>query len=102
MDEEIKNLKKEKGSLDQSIALNRITMTLLEDRAKDCKRLWIALVISILINLAIVGIFLWRESQWDYTEDITTTTTVEQDAGEGEGNNIYQSGEQATYNEGGE
>lgn len=101
MDEEIKNLKKEKGSLDQSIALNRITMTLLEDRAKDCKRLWIALVISILINLAIVGIFLWRESQWDYTENVTTTT-VEQDAGEGEGNNIYQSGEQATYNEGGE
>lgn len=31
----------------------------------------------------------------------TTTTTVNQDTGEGEGNNVYQAGEFATYDEGG-
>lgn len=31
----------------------------------------------------------------------TMTTTVTQDTGEGEGNNVYQAGEYATYEEGG-
>ena len=89
-------LKSEEGALDQSIALNKITMKLLHDRAADCKRLWIALVISILVNLALVASFLWYESKWNYT---TETTTVTQDTGEGTGNNIYQAGENATYHQ---
>ena len=78
---DLKNLKKEDGALDQSIALNKITMKLLHDRAADCKRLWIALVISILVNLALVGAFLWYESQWEYTttETDSEVTTVTQD-----------------------
>lgn len=31
-----------------------------------------------------------------------TTTTITQDTGEGNGNNVYQSGEKATYNESGD
>lgn len=56
---DLDNLKSEEDALDQSIALNKITMRLLHDRAADCKRLLIALVISILVNLAIVASFLW-------------------------------------------
>lgn len=96
-EKDLKKLKEEQGALDQSIALNKITMKLLHDRAADCKRLWIALVISILVNLSIVGSFLWYESQWDYTTTTTKTTTVTQDTSEGTGNNVYQSGENATY-----
>lgn len=57
--QDLDTLKSEEDALDQSIALNKITMKLLHDRAADCKRLWIALVISILVNLAIVASFLW-------------------------------------------
>ena len=85
-------------SLDQSMALNKITLNLLKDRSMDCKRLWVALMVSILVNLAIVGSFLWYESQWEYTTT-DTETTITQDTGEGNGNNVYQSGENATYHE---
>lgn len=98
MDPNIKDLK-ETQSLDQSIALNRITLQLLKDRADDCRRLWIALIISILMNLVIVSGVLWYESQWDRTE---TVTTITQDTEDGGGNNVYQAGEKATYNEGGD
>lgn len=97
-EKDLKQLREEDGALDQSIALNKITMKLLHDRAADCKRLWIALVISILVNLALVGGFLWYESQWEYTT--TETTTITQDTGEGTGNNVYQAGENATYHQG--
>lgn len=83
-EKDLRELKGEQGALNQSIALNKITMKLLHDRAADCKRLWIALVISILVNLFIVGSFLWYESQWDYTTNTTETTTVTQDTGGGD------------------
>lgn len=79
---DLKKLREEQGSLDQSIALNKITMKLLHDRAADCKRLWTALVISILVNLSIVGSFLWYESQWDRTTTTTETTMITQDIGD--------------------
>lgn len=82
-------IKNEEDALDQSVALNKIVMQLLKTRAQECKRLWVALVISILVNLAIVGGFLWYESQWEYT---TTTTEVEQDSGE-DGLNMLQVGD---------
>ena len=88
--EDLKKLREEQGALDQSIALNKITMKLLHDRAADCKRLWIALVSSILVNLSIVGSFLWYESQWDRTTTTTETTMITQNTGEGTGNNVYQ------------
>lgn len=83
-------IREEEDALDQSVALNKIVMQLLKTRAQECKRLWIALIISILMNLLIVGGFLWYESQWEYTT--TTTTEVEQDSGE-DGLNMLQVGD---------
>lgn len=62
------------------------------------------------ITLSLVGLlfgviiaFLVWSSQYEYeaTETKTITTTVEQHTEDGEGNNVYQSGESATYNEAG-
>ncbi len=83
-------IKEEEDALDQSVALNKIVMQLLKTKAQENKRLWVALVISILVNLFIVGAFLWYESQWEYTT--TTTTEVMQDS-EDNGNNMLQVGD---------
>lgn len=91
---ELENMRKEEGALDQSIALNRIVMTLLENNRRSNKFLSIILVISILVNLLVVGIFVMYESQFTTT---TTEVIVEQDTGEGYGNNVYQAGEHANY-----
>lgn len=82
-------LKEEENALDQSVALNRIVMQLLKTKAQETKRLWVALVISILMNLFIVGGFLWYESQWEYT---TTTTEITQET-EDNGSNLLQVGD---------
>lgn len=92
--DELDKLGKESGALDQSIALNRIVMTLLENNRRSNKFLSIVLVISILVNLAIVGLFIAYESQFTTT---TTEVVIEQDTGEGYGNNVYQAGEYANY-----
>ena len=83
-------IKEEENALDQSVALNKIVMQLLKTKAQENKRLWIALVVSILINLCIVGGFLWYESQWEYTT--TTTTEVNQES-EDTGSNLLQFGD---------
>lgn len=85
-------LKTEENALDQSIALNKIVMTMLESKRREDFWLRIILIISILVNVIITGIFTWYEGQWE-----TTTTTITQDTGEGSGNNVYQSGENANY-----
>lgn len=82
---------KEKEALDQSVALNRIVLNMLESKRKEDFWLRIVLIISILANIAISCIFICYESQ--FTTEKTITTTVTQDTGEGEGNNVYQSGE---------
>lgn len=99
----LKQLKDGDDALDQSLALNKIVMQLLKDRASDCKRLWIALVISILVNLALVGGFLWYESQWEYQTTETTTITQEAD-GDSNINNVQgdQYNDQAVHNSGGD
>ena len=83
-------IKEEENALDQSVALNKIVMQLLKTKAQENKRLWIALVISILVNLCIVGGFLWYESQWEYAT--TTTTEVTQES-EDTGSNLLQVGD---------
>ena len=97
---DVESIKGEEEALDQSMAVNRIAMQLLKNRAQDCKRLWIALIVSILVNLCSIGGFLWYESQWEY-ETVTETTAytdVDQEANEPGSNNIYQSGANAVYN----
>lgn len=93
------DLLKSEDALDQSIALNRIVMTLLEQNKRRDRIISILLAISIVINALIVGGFLWYESQFEVFET-TTTTTITQDSGKGNGNNIYQSGDSAQYVQG--
>lgn len=92
------NEMKEKEELDQSVALNRIVLNMLESKRKEDFWLRIVLIISILTNIVISCIFIGCESQ--FTTEKTITTTVTQDTGEGEGNNVYQSGEHANYVQG--
>ena len=93
------NEMKEKEALDQSVALNRIVLNMLESKRKEDFWLRVILIISILSNILISCIFVGYESQFT-TEKTVTTTTVTQDTGEGEGNNVYQSGEHANYVQG--
>lgn len=93
------NEMKEKEALDQSVALNRIVLNMLESKRKEDFWLRIILIISILSNILISCIFVGYESQFT-TEKTVTTTTVTQDTGEGEGNNVYQSGKHANYVQG--
>jgi hypothetical protein len=95
--EELDALCKEEDALDQSVALNRIVMTMLESKRREDFWLKIILIISLLVNIVIAGIFTCYENQWQYT---TTTTTVTQDTGEGSGNNVYQAGKNADYIQG--
>lgn len=88
-------------TLEESLALTKIVVDLLNQKKKEHFRLWIVILALVFVNLLEVGIFIWYESQMEYVET-TTTTTVEQDTGEGEGNNVYQAGEHATYNEEGD
>lgn len=96
---DLDNLAQEKDALDQSVALNRITMTLLKNRKEETSWLYLIVVLSILSNIVMACLFIHYVSHVKTTT--TTTTTVEQDTGEGNGNNIYQSGEHAQYSEGG-
>lgn len=92
--QQLDTLRKEKDALDQSVALNRIVMTMLESKRREDFWLRIILIISLLANIAIAGIFTWYESGWTTT---TTTTTVTQDTGEGSGN-IQGNSEEVTPN----
>lgn len=87
--------------IDDYKAFNQITLDLLEQKKKEHFRLWIIILALVVVNLIEFGIFIWYESHTEVVET-TTTTTIEQDTGSGEGNNIYQSGEKATYNEKGD
>jgi len=89
-------MKTEDDALDQSIALNRIVMTMLESKRREDLWLRIILIISILVNLIICIVFV----QYEKHMAVETTMTVEQDTGEGNGNNVFQSGESAKYIQG--
>lgn len=97
--DELESLRESEDALDQSIALNRIVMTMLESKRREDAWLRVLLIISLLVNVVISCIFIAYESQF-----ITTTTTeeitIEQDTGEGSGNNVYQGGEYAQYIQG--
>lgn len=95
------NEMKEKEALDQSVALNRIVLNMLDSKRKEDFWLRVVLIISILANIVISCIFIGYESQFATEKTVTeTTTTVSQDTGEGAGNNVYQSGEYADYVQG--
>ena len=96
-DQELNCLKNEEDALDQSVALNRIVISMLESKHREDFWLRIILIISLLVNVLIAVIFVSYEKDWTTT---TTTTTVTQDTGDGAGNNVYQSGQNANYVQG--
>lgn len=80
-------------------AINSVAVELLSQQRQHNKHLFIALIISIIINIAIVISFLVYESQWEYAvESSTTETTVTQEQYENGWNNVFQTCEHATYN----
>lgn len=123
--DDIDAVRKEEDALDQSVALNKIVIDLLEERKKESKRLTqilVAICIIFIIVFTISNRVNYLEKQdilkqledtridfMEYldsieyvtTETTTTETTVTQDTGEGSGNNVYQAGTDAVYNESG-
>ena len=100
MNNDLDVLRTEEDALDQSVALNRIVLAMLENDKKKSFWIRIILIISILANIVIACIFIGYENQFTTVETTTSTvTTVEQDTGEGSGNNIYQAGSDAVYNQ---
>lgn len=97
INDQLRDLKKNPDALEQSLGLNRILFALIDSLKKTQRWLCILLIVSILSNILICTVFVWYKSQFTTT---TTTTTVEQDT-EGPGNNVYQSGENAQYVQGG-
>lgn len=96
----IEEMENEEEALNQSLALNKVIINLLKQQRKTNKRMFIALIVSILVNLAIVGGFLWYESQWEYTE--TKEITQEVSGNDSDINNVSgnQYKDSAIHNEG--
>ena len=82
------------------------------------RRLWIAIIVLAASMVVMAGCMVWavtnaqrlaNDAMWNALNTVaemevvseTTTTTVNQDTGEGGGNAVYQAGEYATYDEGG-
>jgi hypothetical protein len=96
----IEEMENEEEALNQSLALNKVIINLLKQQRETNKRMFIALIVSILVNLAIVGGFLWYESQWEYTE--TKEITQEVSGNDSDINNVSgnQYKDSAIHNEG--
>lgn len=101
-------IKPEGDALDQSMALNKITMKLLEKKHKEDMLTKAILLVSILVNLAIVGVFIAYENQFvtipATTETVTTTTSTTTQDVDGENaqiNNVQgnQYKDNSTHNE---
>lgn len=83
-EQEIKN---EKDALEQYSALTHIVLDMLESKKRECRMFFIVLICSLVINVIIVVAFLYYESQWEYTDTITTTTEQEVSGTDSEINN---------------
>lgn len=96
----IEEMENEEEALNQSLALNKVIINLLKQQRETNKRMFIALIVSILVNLAIVGGFLWYESQWEYTE--TKEITQEVSGNDSDINNVSgnQYKDSAIHNDG--
>lgn len=111
----------EKKTLEHAVEVSRLMADVLEHHERENKRLWRALIVSLVCNVIIAACMLWTVQNFQTVannamehaletvaeigvttdESTTTTTEVTQDTGEGNGNNVYQAGENSTYNEAG-
>lgn len=113
----------EKEALKHSVEVSRIMSEVLEHHERENKRLWRAFIVSLICNVIIAACMIWAVTNGqsianeaisqaldavaeigvvsEETTTTTTTTEVTQDTGEGGGNNVYQAGDNTTYNEAG-
>ena len=100
--EKLNDLKK---SLDQTEALVQICKDMVDQKKRETRLLFIALIVSIVTNVIIIGSFLWYESTWDYktsqVDSTTTTTTQEVDGKDNDIINGDQYNDKAENNSGG-
>lgn len=100
---DVESLKAEPDALDQSMALNRIVLSLLDKKHKeDILTKWV-LIISILVNLVIAGMFIVYESQFTTVQTETTTTVTQETSDDSDINNVQgdQYNDTASHTEGG-
>jgi len=88
---------------DENIALVELYKDAVVEQKKEKKRWFLFSIFSnlfwgLVIISMVVGFLIW-DSQFEY--ETTTETEVTQETS-GEGNNVYQAGQNATYNEGGD
>lgn len=76
-------------------------LALAYENKKQSKRLFIAVIVLIGVIVAMIaGFFVWLSSvELDELTTTTESTTITQNTEEGSGNNVYQSGEYATYSD---
>lgn len=111
----------EKQALQHSVEVSRLMADTLEHHERENRRLWRALIVSLICNIIIAACMVWMAMNYQAVtnnamaqaleavaeigvtteETTTTTTTVTQDTGEGNGNNNYFDGGSTTYNEAG-
>lgn len=72
--------------MDEQRAIIQLFHDMLEYKKKEAKFLFIVLVISLCMNFLEVGVFLWFESHWDYSDTTETVTTTEQSVNGDDGN----------------
>ena len=109
---DVSEIRNEADALDQSIALNRITLAMLDEQKQSNKRMFIVTLISLFIALCMVVVSTITYKNFkDFVNDIeieyeeTTTTTFDQEV-EGDDariNNVMgdQYNDNAVHNEGG-
>lgn len=83
-----RELKDKKDALDQYSALTHIVLDMLESKKRECKMFFVALLCSLFVNVIIVVGFLYYESQWEYSDTVTTTTEQEVSGTDSEINNV--------------
>lgn len=116
---DLKDLEQEKDAVKQSVIVSRVLADTLERHDRENRRLWCLVIALCIVVACMAGAMVYvsthaqdiaNEAMLNALESVaeievsgettTTTTTVEQDTGEGSGNNVYLSGEHATYDEG--
>lgn len=75
----INELTKEGDALDQSIALNRITLSLLQSQKESNKRMFKIIIALITAIVLMFGSFLYYESQWETVSEEDETVVYDQE-----------------------
>lgn len=94
-------IRDENEALDQSIALNRIVLTVLQQQKENNKRLFICLAISLLINLCVIVGGLLFLSQYDFETTVSEETITQETDGDSSIINGNQYNDSAVHSEGG-